>query len=254
MCILALYFQQFENYPLIVAANRDEFFTRPSTSPRVLATDPLIFGGKDLLAGGTWLGVNEHGLLAGILNRKSDTKKDQATVRSRGLLCLDILKVRDPLEACALLRKQKGSVYQPFNLIFANGEQAYVAYDLDGAITWVQLEKGLHVFSNTSVDNARSEKKDHAYLLFSRAEEWLHLDKNNPLSCIPDLKIVLSDHALAEVSSDPKESICVHTQSYGTVSSSIIFYIPGEKRFRSYHTTGPPCSENYGESMSVEVL
>lgn len=253
MCTLALYFQEFEDYPLIIAANRDEYFTRPSAPPQMLASDPLILGGKDLQAGGTWLGINQHGLFAGILNRRSSSEKRSKTARSRGLLCLDILTARDPLKACELVKQQKIPVYQPFTLLFANAKQAYVAYNEGREISWIRLEKGLHVLSNTSYVT-RSKKVEHAHPLFSQAQNGVQRKWEGRPSWIRALKVVLSDHVLPKGSSNPKDSICVHTQSYGTVSSSIIFYAHSEKRFYSYHTSGPPCRENYGEPLSVEVL
>lgn len=251
MCTLVLYFQEVQDYPLIVAANRDEFFTRRSAPPQVLARDPLILCGRDLLAGGTWLGVNGHGLLAGILNRRSDTKEKQETARSRGLLCLDVLAAKDPLGACAILKEQKSSVYQPFNILIANAEQAYVAYNNQGKIPWIKLEKGLHVLSNTSVYDPRSEKMDRAYLLLTRAKDSSMHEWDRP-SWIRALKAVLSDHAFGL--SDPKDAICVHTESYGTVSSTIVFYARAEKRFYSYFAPGPPCRADYGEPLSLESL
>ncbi|MGH7927508.1 MAG: NRDE family protein, partial [Candidatus Binatia bacterium] len=84
MCTLALFFDVFDGYPLLVAANRDERYDRPAMPPGLIAANPRIMAGKDLRAGGTWLGVNEHGLLVGILNRraKRETVPD-SQVRSR---------------------------------------------------------------------------------------------------------------------------------------------------------------------------
>ena len=252
MCTLALYFQEFADFPLIVAANRDEFFHRPSASPHVLLTDPLIIGGKDLLAGGTWLGINQYGLLAGILNRRSGTEKNQASLRSRGLLCLDVLAARDPLQACAFLKGQKGSAYQPFNLLFANPEHAYVAYDGGEEISCIKLGKGLHVLSNTSLYDARSEKMDQAHLLFSRAKG--HLREWDFSSGVRVLREVLSDHVSGENSNNPKDAICVHTESYGTVSSTIIFYSRVEKRYHTYYAPGPPCNAEHEKSLTLDVV
>ncbi len=56
------------DYPLVVAANRDEFYHRPSTSPTAICSDPLIVAPRDLEAGGTWFGVNGKGLVAAITN------------------------------------------------------------------------------------------------------------------------------------------------------------------------------------------
>jgi uncharacterized protein with NRDE domain len=252
MCTLALYFHALEGYPLIVAANRDEFFDRPSAPPQVLQRRPLIFGGKDLRSGGTWLGVNEHGLLAGILNRRSNTGAKGTAARSRGLLCLDILTARDPLAARALVGKQRGSDYQPFNLLFAGKERAFVAANLGEEISCVEVEKGLHVLGNTAVYDARSEKMQHAYRLFSTAKDRWERSPNGPPSLAP-LKAALRDHSLADDSNEPKGAICVHTESYGTVSSSIIIYAEAERRFASYHASGPPCRQDFKGPVAVEV-
>jgi len=250
MCIAAIYFQEFANYPLVIAANRDEYFDRPSRPPGILATKPMIMAGKDLLAGGTWLGINEHGLVAGVLNRSVEKKNWNADTKSRGLLCLDILHLMTPSQVCALLEEQQGSAYQPFNLFFANGKEFYVAYNRAEGIEWVQLQKGVHVLTNTSVYDVRSEKKGRAYSLFSpvAADPGLEPD---PSSCVHTLKSVLSDH---HNKTSEKDAICVHTSSYGTVSSSIIFYNRAGKQFDFYHTTDAPCREPYKGPATLNIL
>src|SRR5438309_9782695 len=106
MCTLALYFRVFENFPLVVAANRDEHYDRPSAPPQILSLNPKIVAGKDLRVGGTWLGINEHGVFAAILNRRGNGEQSAVSqARSRGLLCLDVLKRQSAREATALLRQ-----------------------------------------------------------------------------------------------------------------------------------------------------
>src|SRR5881409_2866861 len=91
VCTLAAFVRIFPAWPLVVAANRDEFLARPATAPQLLREEaPRAVGGRDLTAGGTWLGVAETGVVAGILNRRTSTPPD-ASYRSRGLLCLDLL-------------------------------------------------------------------------------------------------------------------------------------------------------------------
>src|SRR5215831_14240695 len=92
MCTLAIYFKAFTDYPVVVAANRDEYLARPALPPTTLAETPHIVGGKDLRASGTWLGLNQHGLIAGLLNRRNGTQDNDPGLRSRGLLCLDALR------------------------------------------------------------------------------------------------------------------------------------------------------------------
>lgn len=252
MCTLAIYLQVLQDYPLIVAANRDESLTRPSSAPRVLSENPLVFGGQDLLAGGTWLGVNEYGLLAGIVNRRVETQEHWSAVRSRGLLCLDILRAKDPLEALSLLRRPGASLYRPFNLLFADADQAYVAYNKEGVISWLRLAKGLHVLGNTTIYSAATDKMEHAYLLFSRLKDALEKEGDRRAR-IRTLKAVLSDHTLRTDSSDPKDAICVHGAQYGTVSSTIVLYGGVEKRFYYYHAAESPCRSDYREFPSLEV-
>lgn len=268
MCTLALFFQEIQDYPLIIAANRDEYLTRPSASPQVLVERPLVFGGKDILAGGTWLGVNEHGLLAGILNRQLESEKVREAPRSRGLLCLDILRAKDPAEACALLKREKGLHYQPFNLLFANAQEAYVAHNMREIIEFVRLDKGLHVISNFSIYDAESAKMNHATTLFSDAVKQIQQGMRQSFfkrwfggglpvwdqpSFISLFKRILSNHTLRRDSKDPKNAICVHAGNYGTVSSTVIFYMLSEKRFFYHHASAPPCRSDYENYLSVEV-
>ena len=63
MCTMILLKGVHPKWPLVVAANRDEFYSRPTAGPQRLVSDPVVFGGKDLQAGGTWLGVTPRGFL-----------------------------------------------------------------------------------------------------------------------------------------------------------------------------------------------
>jgi uncharacterized protein with NRDE domain len=253
MCIAAVYFHEFDPYPLVVAANRDEYFDRPSAPPGMLVTNPIIIGGKDLLAGGTWLGVNEHGLAAGILNRRVEEKHMPSGARSRGLLCLDILRLKEPSQVCAFLENKSASRYRPFNLFFANAKEAYVAYDHGEEIACLRLEKGLHLLSNTSVYGPLSEKMNHAFPLFSSVADRLEPEKGHS-AWIKTFKGILGDHGPAAHSNDPKDALCVHTSTYGTVSSSIIFYSRTEKSFHHYYAPAAPCRALYEGPFRTEVL
>lgn len=268
MCTLSLYFREFAGYPLVVAANRDEYYARPSAAPQILSERPLIFGGRDLQARGTWLGVNEHGLLVGILNRRLDGAKDRSDKRSRGLLCREILNALDPSQAVAILRGERACAYLPFNLLIANAENAYVGYNEADSIEVVPLDPGLHVLSNTSVFDPRSEKMDAAYGLFLAAAERAREDPdlffrerpspNRPPaeekpSYVTTFGQALASHRLHGAGGDPRGAICVHADHYGTVSSSIIVLAGAEKRFDYYHAPGAPCRSSFGKCASLDV-
>src|SRR5262245_20567030 len=126
VCTLAVYVGCFHDHPLVVAANRDEAFARPSLPPEVLRHDaPRAFGGGAVTAGGTWLGVNEHGLVAGVLNRQVRLPRD-LTCRSRGQLCLELLGRRDAAGAADRIAREPAGRYNPFNLLLADAIGAFV--------------------------------------------------------------------------------------------------------------------------------
>jgi uncharacterized protein with NRDE domain len=254
VCTLALYFRVFDDYPLVVAANRDEHYDRPSASPALLPSTPKVFAGKDLRAGGTWLGVNEYGLLAGILNRRSNgDQSPPSTSRSRGLLCLDLLKLGSAAEACSSLNGQERDFYQPFTLAFADQSEAWVAFNTGSKIETMRLEEGLHVFSSTATHNERSEKKERAYALFSALVPDLTAKSEDISSWIYILAKVLSDHTAGSNAGDRREAICVHSDVSGTVSSSILIYSRSERRFQTFFCAGPPCRNSFGESISLDT-
>ena len=86
MCVLALFLGR----TLTVAANRDEFLSRPSAPPQDLGDG--IFGGKDLESGGTWLGLNKQGMFVAVTNRHAPARQEKSY--SRGLLTREVLKCR----------------------------------------------------------------------------------------------------------------------------------------------------------------
>lgn len=261
MCTLALYFSVFESYPLIVAANRDEYYARPSAPPHAIAERPFIFGGKDLESGGTWLGINQHGLLVGVLNRRLENAEGRSKKRSRGLLCLDVLGAENPNRALEILQRHPGSAYRPFNLLIASAGRCYVAYNLGDAIDVVSLNPGLHVLSNASVFDPRSEKLDTAFGLFSEigknagghAESFLTESHDGPPPCLASFRAALSSHRVSKPGNDPRGAICVHADPYGTVSSSVVMLAAREKRFHYYHAPGAPCRSVFEKCASLDV-
>ena len=90
MCVLALWLGVDPKRPLVVAANRDESYGRPSMPPSEI--EPGIVGGKDLQSGGTWLGFNRHGLFVAVTNRKTPERTPDSI--SRGLVALEALRCR----------------------------------------------------------------------------------------------------------------------------------------------------------------
>jgi uncharacterized protein with NRDE domain len=255
MCTLALYFHIVEDFPVLVAANRDEHYDRPSAAPHLWSTKPSVLAGKDLLAGGTWLGINEHGLLVGILNRRSSGEPDPrlSHTRSRGLLCLDILGFKSAAAACAFVNQHE-EVYQPFTVVFVDPSEAWTAYNVGQKIKTGKLDEGLHVYSSTADFAVRSEKVDRAHVQFAGIVEGLPSTTcSDKAAWVRSLHTVLGDHALGNGSIEPREAICVHGEVSGTVSSTIIFYSQPEQRLYTFNCPGPPCRGSFGEALQLNV-
>ena len=253
VCTLAIYFRMLPEYPLLVAANRDEQYDRPSAPPGVLNSAPKIIAGRDLRAGGTWLGVNEHGVLAAILNRRVNGQQVPfPAARSRGLLCLDLLARTSAAEGDSFIRNHRG-LYNPFTAIVADRYAAHVSYNTGEKIVIQRLEPGLHVFSSAAEFDLHSTKADRAYALFGQLGENLRRTGSADRGVITALHAALGDHSLPAGSTDPGDAICVHRAHSGTVSSSIVIFSPSRPSFEMFHCAGAPCQNAFGEAIAFEV-
>jgi len=257
VCTLALYFKVFAELPLLVAANRDEHFDRPSAPPAEFGDAPRIVAGRDLRVGGTWLGVNEHGLLVGILNRRQNDEGNNAqlptTPRSRGLLCMDLLQRRSVTEGFEFIAAHP-AVYNPFTVVFADRQSAGVAYNNhEPRIVAQRLDPGLHVFSSAAELNLNSIKADRAHPRFAQLKERMAGDPSDVKNWIALLRAVLADHSLRDGSDDPGDAICVHRDTTGTVSSSIVALTDAGSNIESYFCPGPPCQNNFSGPVSLAI-
>jgi uncharacterized protein with NRDE domain len=250
MCTLAIYFQATADYPVVIAANRDEFLERPAAEPTTLFLSPHIVAGKDLRAGGTWLGINEHGLVAGLLNRRAENSSDEHA-RSRGLLTFDALKRCNAADAAAFAAHEKASNYNPFNLLLASREAAFVAYNRVGAasIEIVPLRPGLHLLSNLDVNDFECPKISASYAKFAALGENRAF-RRDPLAHRAELAALLADH---NTQLDPRSgrpnALCLHLEGYGTRSSSLIFLGKEKSEVHHFFAPGAPCHTAYAPTM-----
>lgn len=125
MCTAVILRRPGHNWPLLFAGNRDEMRDRPAKAPaRHWPDRPEVIGGLDETAGGTWLGINEHGLLSSILNRIGSLGP-KAGKRSRGELVLEALDHADAQSAAEALTNLNPQAYRSFNLIVADEKDAF---------------------------------------------------------------------------------------------------------------------------------
>src|SRR4030095_6177736 len=104
MCLLPVQYKSVPEAPILVAANREEVYDRPSLVPSIQPGKPRVLSGVDTKAGGTWLGVNQLGLFVGAANRPKSFAPAAPT--SRGLLCRDLLKCNSARQAIDLAMEE----------------------------------------------------------------------------------------------------------------------------------------------------
>jgi uncharacterized protein with NRDE domain len=248
VCTLAIYVRRFAEFPLVLAANRDEFLARPATAPMLLAAAPRVVGGRDLLAGGTWLGISERGIAAGLLNRRTVDAPIEGK-RSRGLLLLEILAATSAAEATRALGAIDPDTYNAFTLLVADATTAVVAQNRPDGMHFTALDPGVHVLSNLDVGDPTCPKVARSHERFARAGEAFQRDGD--VGAFRDaLRAILSDHTIAL---DPRlpdalGSLCVHTETFGTRCSSLAF-LDGRGAWRHWFADGPPCRVVYAPAL-----
>jgi uncharacterized protein with NRDE domain len=227
MCLLAVFHKVLPEAPLVIAANRDERLARPARAMTVLRDGKArIFGGKDLLAGGTWLAISENGLVAGVTNRPGGSSPGK---RSRGELPLALAERPTAEEAVAAFDFRPLD-FNPAWILAADRESCWYLDATEGEkATKRRLEPGLHLLENRPYD-AASPKLEHARKLLQGVEAL----KGDAL--IGRLHRVLGDHA-----GKGTDALCVHAGEYGTRSSTIVI-TPANAAPKIWYTEGPPCT------------
>jgi uncharacterized protein with NRDE domain len=233
----------------MVAANRDERLERPAHAIRVLSDQgPRILGGQDDLAGGTWLAVNEHGVVAGLTNRPAPGGRD-VTKRSRGELPLLVASHNSAEDAVDdLLETVMPGQYNPAWLMVGDRHSlTYVELATDLAPTALALPPGIHILENVALADP-SPKADRVRGLVESAG-------SRASSVWAVLPSVLADHVLPpgasvatfgdDRSPRPQATMaaCVHTDDYGTRSAALVrVSAEPDCRAEMLVADGPPCT------------
>jgi uncharacterized protein with NRDE domain len=152
MCLLTLALDESRRFPLVVAANRDEFFARPAARLAWWAPEPgatQILGGRDLDAGGTWLGLTAEGRL-GLLTNVRDPSRNDAAAPSRGRIVPEWLAARERVDQFWMRTALAG--YNGFNLIAADFAQGECYWASNNGAHPQRLERGVYGLSNAGLD------------------------------------------------------------------------------------------------------
>lgn len=149
MCLIVFAWKYHSDYPLIMAANRDEYYQRPTTLAGFWEDQPDILAGRDLTGGGTWLGVNRQGQFAAVTNYREGHQ--QPAPRSRGELTANFLSSDTDIRQYAQHVIDEGDQYNGFNLLLGDGDQLHYCSNRQPQIQ--TLSPGIYSLSNHLLDS-----------------------------------------------------------------------------------------------------
>jgi uncharacterized protein with NRDE domain len=270
MCTIAILFHVADS-PLVLAANRDELYARPTRPPEVLA--PGIVGGVDALSGGTWLAIRRDGRFVAVTNQRALAPVPQG-LRSRGLAVLELAAAADPEAYVAAIDPRQ---YASMNLVWGDADAVSIAYcrQATGERTIDRLAPGIHVLCN---DRLGAPGFPRGARLARAAEAAIAAGGREAL--LGRLATALGDHTRASIEPEPTggdsmklaptsgsyddltparlppelahamTATCIHTEHYGTRSASIVAIDSG--RVTAYlHADGPPCTTPFEDRRGL---
>ena len=218
MCTLVILRRPGHDWPVLIAANRDEMIDRPWRGPgRHWPDRAHVTAGQDALAGGSWLGVNDDGVCAGILNR-TGALGPAADKRSRGELVLDALDHADAALAASALADIDGDAYRPFNLVVADSEEAFwLRHEGGRAPVFHPLPEGLSMFTARERNDFESARIRTHLAAFEAAAP------PDPERGAWDDWAALLARGARDSGGDPEAAMCIEpVGGFGTVNASLV--------------------------------
>lgn len=149
MCLIVFAYKMHADFPLILAGNRDEFYDRPTEDARIWNTEPAMAAGRDLKAGGTWAGINEHGRISVITNFR-DIKSLKTNAPSRGHIVRDSLLTKEPVSVFMEALNKQAPQFNGFNLLTGSADELYWLNSVTQEV--IALEPGIYGLSNAYLD------------------------------------------------------------------------------------------------------
>lgn len=233
MCLIALAWQAHPRYPLVLAANRDEFHHRPTAPAGFWPDAPGVFGGRDLSGHGSWLAASRDGRVAAVTNvRRMIPPNPHAP--SRGVLVSDFVGGKLSCAEYAAQLAGGAALFSGFNLLLIDADSAlYVTNQPNYRIE--TLRPGVHALSNASLNTPWPKLRR----LRDGLSTWVAREQDNADALLG----LLADDRAAEDSELPDTGVGAEMERflsppfirgahYGTRSSSLLLAQEGELRFR----------------------
>lgn len=221
MCLILIAWQAHPDYPQVVAANRDEFFARPTAPATFWTNAAQVLGGRDLEAGGTWLGVTREGRFAALTNYR-DPVQNRPGLRSRGALVTEFLRGQStPQDYLATIEDDR---YNGYNLLVSDGASLWWTSNINHQQR--QLAPGIYGLSNHLLDTPWPKVGAGKTAL---AEALTALPDERPLSALLTDQRVHPDPALPTTGVSLEwerllSAAFVTSPDYGTRSSTVVVW------------------------------
>jgi len=216
MCTLIILYRPNDKWPLLVGGNRDEMVNRPWLEPANHWSNKIC-AGKDILAGGTWFGINNQGMVASVLNRINSLGNDK-NKKSRGIIPIDILNKNNIEEAINYVKNINTQNFKSFNLFFGNNQKVFWAKGTNNnKIILNNITPGMHFLDSYDLNSLKSPKFNYNLKLFKNLKTP-NPDKNSWISW---KKFFLNDQ---HSNDQPLSAINIknNKNNYGTLCTNFV--------------------------------
>ncbi|HYW34131.1 MAG TPA: NRDE family protein, partial [Balneolaceae bacterium] len=239
MCLILFAFKQHPKFDLILAANRDELYKRPTHAAQFWDEDPDLLAGKDLSAGGTWMGINRRGQVAALTNYR-DPSISKKNPPSRGNIVRRYLM--DATDTMAFLKNldREAHQYMGFNFLAGTTDKIYHYSNQEGTIN--PIKPGIHGISNhlldtpwPKVERAKSQLNTLLRDDTLTTESLFNLLKDDQQA--PDEQ--LPDTGIPRELEKKISPIFIKTEEYGTRCSTVLLIDKDEKAIFEEHQFKP---------------
>lgn len=222
MCLIVFNYKNHPKYDLIFAANRDEFYERPTRAAQFWDRYPHVLAGKDLSGGGTWMGINRSGQIASLTNFR-DPSITRQNPPSRGNIVIDYLTQKKDSRSFLKNLHQQAQRYMGFNVIAGSMAGLYHYSNLEKTIN--KIEPGIHGLSNELLDTPWP-KVERAKSGLETLIQQNNITKEYLFDLLADKKPAdeedLPDTGIPKELEKQVSPIFIQTEDYGTRSSTIL--------------------------------
>ncbi len=253
MCLVLLAWRVHADFPLLVAANRDEFFRRRTASADFWPGHPQVLAGRALEAGGTWMGIDRSGRFAALTNFR-DPARQRSGAPSRGRLVADFLIENSDIDA--YLDRIEPARHNGFNLLLGDGARLVAFSNVSGERH--ELAPGVYGLSNhlldtpwpkvgagkTALQAALAALPDETALRRLLRDDTIHPDAELPVTGVPlEWERLLSAAFVRGTDYGTRSSTVLKVGGDGRASFDEQTWLPGgraggRKRFR-FKTCAP---------------